>query len=99
MPFYLNSIDPLSNLMASIISIHAFRTVAHSQRPMDIIGIGMIEYWQTGNIFSVMANQDRLVGTNINEANVVNNLNMAFKLYPNYDKWVFNDDALYESDT
>ena len=83
----------MANIM---ISIHAFRTVAHSQRPMNNIGIG---YWQTGNVFSVMANQDRLVGTNINEASVVNNLNMAFKLYPNYDKWGFNDDALYEFDT
>jgi hypothetical protein len=61
---------------------------------MDL-GIG---YWQAANVFSVMANQDHFVGTNINRAKVVSNLNTAFKLYPNDDRWGYNDDALYVHD-
>ena len=57
----------------------------------DWIGIG---YWQAGNVFSVMANQDYLAGSNTNQATVVNNLKKAYKLYPGSDRWGYNDDAL-----
>jgi len=60
------------------------------------LGIG---YWQAGNVFSVMANQDHFVGKNTNKAKVVSNLNTAFKLYPDDDQWGYNDDALYAHDT
>jgi hypothetical protein len=60
------------------------------------LGIG---YWQAGNVFSVMANQDHFVGNDTNQANVVSNLNTAFKLYPDDDRWGFNDDALYAHDS
>lgn len=56
------------------------------------VGIG---YWQSGNVFSVMANQDQLAGSTTNQANVVNNLNKAFGLYSNYDQYGYNDDAMY----
>uniref|UniRef100_A0A0W0G1L0 Glycoside hydrolase family 76 protein n=1 Tax=Moniliophthora roreri TaxID=221103 RepID=A0A0W0G1L0_MONRR len=47
-------------------------------------GIG---YWQSGNVFSAMANLDHITGTNTNQARVVNNLNTAFNLHANYDKF------------
>jgi len=58
------------------------------------IGLG-IGYWQAGNVFSVMANQDHFAATNTNKAKVVRNLNTAFKLYSDDDRWGYNDDALY----
>jgi hypothetical protein len=59
---------------------------------MDDVGIG---YWQAGNVFSVIANKDYLSGDKINQATVVDGLNTAYNQFPNYDKWGFNDDALY----
>lgn len=56
-----------------------------------VAGIG---YWQSGNVWSAIANQDHWVGTNPNEANVVNNLNTVFGLYANYDQYGYNDDAM-----
>ncbi|KAJ7803171.1 endo-1,6-alpha-mannosidase [Mycena olivaceomarginata] len=38
-------------------------------------GIG---YWQSGNVWSVLANQDHLAGTTTNKALVVNNLNLVW---------------------
>ncbi|KAF7771085.1 CAZyme family GH76 [Agaricus bisporus var. burnettii] len=58
-------------------------------------GIG---YWQSGNVWTVMANQDRYAGTTVNRARVVNNLNLVFNLRQNYDRFEvssFNDDALW----
>lgn len=48
------------------------------------IGIG---YWQSGNVWSAMANQDRFAGTTTNKAQVVSNLNAVFKLRANYDEF------------
>ncbi|KIM88275.1 hypothetical protein PILCRDRAFT_252777 [Piloderma croceum F 1598] len=42
-----------------------------------------------------MANQDHFVGNNTNQANVVSNLKTAFELYPDDDRWGYNDDALW----
>ncbi|KAF9526516.1 endo-1,6-alpha-mannosidase [Crepidotus variabilis] len=47
-------------------------------------GIG---YWQSGNVFSALANQDYYAKTTTNKANVINNLNKAFSLYSNYDQY------------
>ncbi|EKM82207.1 hypothetical protein AGABI1DRAFT_119129 [Agaricus bisporus var. burnettii JB137-S8] len=47
-------------------------------------GIG---YWQSGNVWTVMANQDRYAGTTVNRARVVNNLNLVFNLRQNYDRF------------
>lgn len=55
-------------------------------------GIG---YWQSGNVWTTMANQDRFAGSNVNQARVVNNLNLVFNLRANYDQFGFNDDALW----
>jgi len=55
-------------------------------------GIG---YWQSGNVWTAMANQDRFTGTTVNKAQVVNNLNLVFGLRQNYDQFGFNDDALW----
>ncbi|KAJ7147675.1 endo-1,6-alpha-mannosidase [Mycena crocata] len=55
-------------------------------------GIG---YWQSGNVWSVLANQDHLAGTTTNKALVVNNLNLVFRLRAHYDQFGFNDDALW----
>ncbi|KAJ7261979.1 endo-1,6-alpha-mannosidase [Mycena rebaudengoi] len=55
-------------------------------------GIG---YWQAGNVWSVLANQDRFSGTTVNKAAVVNNLNKVFGLRAHYDQFGFNDDALW----
>ena len=52
-----------------------------SERLAMMSGIG-IGFWQAGNVFSVMANQDHLAGT------VVQSLNTAFGLHPYYDKWI-----------
>ena len=46
-------------------------------------------------MFSVMANQDYIVGNNTNQETVVSNLNTASKLYADDDRWGYNDDALY----
>ncbi|KAJ7777112.1 endo-1,6-alpha-mannosidase, partial [Mycena metata] len=53
-------------------------------------GIG---YWQSGNVWSVLANQDHLAGTTTNKALVVNNLNLVFSRWAHYDQFQFNDDA------
>ncbi|KAJ3762715.1 endo-1,6-alpha-mannosidase [Lentinula raphanica] len=50
-------------------------------------GIG---YWQSGNVFSAMANFDHLAGTNTYETQVVNGLNTAFSLYSNFDQFGYN---------
>ncbi|KAF5367312.1 hypothetical protein D9757_010100 [Collybiopsis confluens] len=65
-------------------------------------GIG---YWQSGNVFSAMANFDHLAGTSTYENQVVNGLQTAFNLFPNFDQFgpfnaeylstQFNDDALW----
>ncbi|KAJ3771299.1 endo-1,6-alpha-mannosidase [Lentinula raphanica] len=59
-------------------------------------GIG---YWQSGNVFSAMANFDHLAGTNTYETQVVNGLNTAFSLYSNFDQFgvraFYNDDAMW----
>jgi len=47
------------------------------------IGIG---YWQSGNVFSAMANHDYFAKTTTNKKIVLNNLNKAFSLYTNYDQ-------------
>ncbi|XP_006462232.1 hypothetical protein AGABI2DRAFT_206494 [Agaricus bisporus var. bisporus H97] len=47
-------------------------------------GIG---YWQSGNVWTVMANQDRYAGTTVNRARVVNNLNLVFNIRQNYDRF------------
>ncbi|KAJ3570085.1 hypothetical protein NP233_g4638 [Leucocoprinus birnbaumii] len=52
-------------------------------------GIG---YWQSGNVWTAMANQDRFAGTNINRAQVVEALNTVFEQQPNYNS---GDDALW----
>ncbi|KAJ7780086.1 endo-1,6-alpha-mannosidase [Mycena maculata] len=44
-------------------------------------------YWQSGNVFSVLANQDHLAGTTTNQALVQNNLNLVFGLWPHYDQF------------
>jgi hypothetical protein len=48
------------------------------------IGVG---YWQSGNVWTAMANQDRYAGTTVNKAQVVNNLNLVFSLRQNYDEF------------
>ncbi|KAJ7902488.1 endo-1,6-alpha-mannosidase [Mycena leptocephala] len=55
-------------------------------------GIG---YWQSGNVWSVLANQDHLAGTTTNKALVVNNLNLVFSRWSHYDQFGFNDDAMW----
>ncbi|KAJ7173421.1 endo-1,6-alpha-mannosidase [Mycena filopes] len=47
-------------------------------------GIG---YWQSGNVWSVLANQDHLAGTTTNKALVVKNLNLVFSRWAHYDKF------------
>ncbi|KAF9499350.1 endo-1,6-alpha-mannosidase [Pleurotus eryngii] len=47
-------------------------------------GIG---FWQSGNVWSVLANQDRIAGSTVNQARVIANLNTAFRLNANYDKF------------
>lgn len=55
-------------------------------------GIG---FWQSGNVWSVLANQDRLAGTTTNKALVLKNLNLVFSRTTHYDKFQFNDDAMW----
>ncbi|KAJ7080774.1 endo-1,6-alpha-mannosidase [Mycena belliarum] len=47
-------------------------------------GIG---FWQSGNVWSVLANQDRLAGTTTNKALVLKNLNLVFSRTTHYDKF------------
>ncbi|KAJ6621510.1 endo-1,6-alpha-mannosidase [Mycena sp. CBHHK59/15] len=47
-------------------------------------GIG---YWQSGNVWSVLANQDHLAGTTVNQALVVANLKNVFNLWAHYDQF------------
>ncbi|KAG7093369.1 hypothetical protein E1B28_007051 [Marasmius oreades] len=46
-----------------------------------------IGFWQSGNVYSAMANQDHIAGTTVNRDRVVNGLNTAFNLNANYDKF------------
>ncbi|KZP29485.1 hypothetical protein FIBSPDRAFT_988790 [Athelia psychrophila] len=55
-------------------------------------GIG---YWQGANVWSNLANNDHWAATTAYQSEVVTNLNTAWSLYANYDKWGFNDDALW----
>ncbi|KAH9836681.1 endo-1,6-alpha-mannosidase [Rhodofomes roseus] len=55
-------------------------------------GIG---YWQNGNVFSAMANQDYFAKTTTYESTVVNALNTAYSLYANADQYGYNDDAMW----
>ncbi|KAF7317604.1 Glycoside hydrolase family 76 protein [Mycena kentingensis (nom. inval.)] len=55
-------------------------------------GIG---YWQSGNVWSSLANQDRNAGTTVNKARVVSNLNLVFSRFAHYDQFGFNDDAMW----
>ncbi|KAK7031733.1 glycoside hydrolase family 76 protein [Favolaschia claudopus] len=55
-------------------------------------GIG---FWQSGNAWSVLANQDWLAGTTTNKNLVVNNLNLVFRRWAHYDQFQFNDDAMW----
>ncbi|CAK5283638.1 unnamed protein product [Mycena citricolor] len=50
----------------------------------DWTGIG---YWQSGNVWSVMANQDYLAKSTVNKALVLNNLNLVFNRFSNYDQF------------
>ncbi|THU88074.1 endo-1,6-alpha-mannosidase [Dendrothele bispora CBS 962.96] len=47
-------------------------------------GIG---YWQSGNVYSAMANFDHLAASNVYQGTVTNNLNTAFGLHAHYDKF------------
>ncbi|CAK5283627.1 unnamed protein product [Mycena citricolor] len=58
----------------------------------EFAGIG---YWQSGNVWSVMANQDYLAKSTVNKALVLNNLNLVFNRFSNYDQFGFNDDAMW----
>jgi hypothetical protein len=51
---------------------------------LTALGIG---YWQSGNVWSVLANQDHLAGTTTNKALVVNNLNLVFSRWAHYDQF------------
>ncbi|PFH53228.1 hypothetical protein AMATHDRAFT_137824 [Amanita thiersii Skay4041] len=55
-----------------------------SQSTAEFNGIG---YWQSGNVFSAMANHDHVSGTSTFRTQVVNNLNTAFSLHAHYDKF------------
>ncbi|KAK0488498.1 endo-1,6-alpha-mannosidase [Armillaria novae-zelandiae] len=55
-------------------------------------GIG---YWQSGNVFSVMAIQDWLAHTTKNKAHVEDNLELVWGLWKNYDQYGYNDDAMW----
>ncbi|KZT25179.1 endo-1,6-alpha-mannosidase [Neolentinus lepideus HHB14362 ss-1] len=44
-------------------------------------------WWQSGNVWSVMANQDNITGTTTNQAAVVNGLNTGWSLFANYDQY------------
>ncbi|KAJ7691905.1 endo-1,6-alpha-mannosidase [Mycena rosella] len=46
-----------------------------------------IGYWQSGNVWSVLANQDHLAGTTTNKALVLNNLNLVFSRWAHYDQF------------
>ncbi|KAF8906113.1 glycoside hydrolase family 76 protein [Mucidula mucida] len=55
-------------------------------------GIG---YWQSGNVYSAMANTDHYSGGTTNKAQVVNMLNTVFGLRADYDQYGYNDDAMW----
>ncbi|KAF7309360.1 Glycoside hydrolase family 76 protein [Mycena indigotica] len=46
-----------------------------------------IGYWQSGNVYSAAANQDKSAGTTTNRAFVINNLNLVYSKYAHYDKY------------
>ncbi|KAJ4482521.1 endo-1,6-alpha-mannosidase [Lentinula aciculospora] len=88
-----------SRLLAERISIaeDAINTILPQLDTSDaqLNGIG---YWQSGNVFSAMANFDHLVGTTTYETQVVNGLSTAFNLYSNFDQFgyaIYNDDAMW----
>lgn len=60
------------------------------------VGIG---YWQSANAWSAIANHDHWAETDIYQAIIVNNLDLVFGLYSNYDQYQYNDDALYVNES
>ncbi|KAJ3732041.1 endo-1,6-alpha-mannosidase [Lentinula guzmanii] len=77
-----------SRLLAERISIaeDAINTILPQLDTSDaqFNGIG---YWQSGNVFSAMANFDHLAGTTVYETQVVDGLSTAFDLYSNFDQY------------
>jgi hypothetical protein len=42
-----------------------------------------------------MANHDHWAGTNTYQVNIANSLDIVWGLYSNYDRYQYNDDAMY----
>ncbi|KAL1727458.1 glycoside hydrolase family 76 protein [Schizophyllum commune] len=59
----------------------------------DIGEFDGIGYWQSGNVWASMANEDYRAGTSKYRDQVVSQLKNVFNLRANYDQWGFNDDA------
>ncbi|KIJ65237.1 hypothetical protein HYDPIDRAFT_111167 [Hydnomerulius pinastri MD-312] len=55
----------------------------------------VLGYWQGGNVFSAMANEDHVTRLRLNQGVVTTNLNKAFALYADYDQQMYDDDALW----
>ncbi|TFK51956.1 endo-1,6-alpha-mannosidase [Heliocybe sulcata] len=52
-------------------------------------------WWQSGNVWSVMANQDHFTQTTTNQAAVVNGLNTGWSEFANYDQYQWWATAAY----
>ncbi|KAL1663147.1 glycoside hydrolase family 76 protein [Schizophyllum commune] len=61
----------------------------------DIGEFDGIGYWQSGNVWASMANEDYRAGTSKYRDQVVSQLKNVFNLRANYDQWGFNDDATW----
>jgi len=55
-------------------------------------GIG---YWQSGNVWSAMANLDHITGQTTYKSQVTSGLTTSFNLNANFDKFGYNDDAMW----
>jgi len=76
------------------ISRNAINTILPQLTPSDaqFKGIG---WWQSGNVWSAIANHDYHAKTRTYQTQVINNIKKGWSLYPNFDPYEYNDDALW----
>ncbi|KAF8327335.1 endo-1,6-alpha-mannosidase [Amanita rubescens] len=76
------------------ISRNAINTILPQLTPSDaqFNGIG---WWQSGNVWSAIANHDYHAKTRTYQTQVIDNIKKGWSLYTNFDPYEYNDDALW----
>ncbi|KAJ3992205.1 endo-1,6-alpha-mannosidase [Lentinula boryana] len=85
-----------SRLLAERISIaQSAITAILPQLDTSTAQFNGIGYWQSANVFSAMANFDHLASSTMYKDQVIDGLTTAFKLYPDFDPYLWWATAAY----